>query len=74
MEKASSWTFPRSKILLRTSEANAVNEVGTAKKETMEVSGGPDTSIRLRFRLAETVFVEYIQVPKREVKLPEPTV
>lgn len=54
--------------------ANAVNEVGTARKEAMEISEGPDTSIRLRFRLAETVFVEYIQSPKKVVELPEPTV
>lgn len=54
--------------------ANAVNEVGTARKEAMEISEGPDTPIRLRFRLAETVFVEYIQSPKKVVELPEPTV
>ena len=54
--------------------ANAVNEVGTARKEAMEISEGSDTPIRLRFRLAETVFVEYIQSPKKVVELPEPTV
>jgi len=53
---------------------NAVNEVGTARKEAMEISEGSDTPIRLRFRLAETVFVEYIQSPKKVVELPEPTV
>jgi len=54
--------------------ANAVNEVGTARKEAMEISEGSDTPIRLRFRLVETVFVEYIQSPKKVVELPEPTV
>jgi len=50
--------------------ARAVNEVGTARKEAMEISSGPDAPLRLRFRLAETVYVEYFQAPKKVVELP----
>lgn len=48
-----------------------INEIGTARKESMEISIGPQTPIEMKFRLAETVFVEYTQVPKKVVELPE---
>lgn len=45
--------------------ADTVSEARVAREEKMEVQFGPGTPIALKFRLAESVFVDYIQAAKK---------
>ena len=45
--------------------ANVVGEARVAREEKMEVQFGPGTPIAFKFRIAESVFVDYIQTAKK---------